>query len=339
MKNVGSYEGKINQDFISVDVANIKVFDYIQLIDKSVISDSEKELLNRLTVSIVLAEAQESCTFSDVRYCYLFINMMLKNGSRIKITTIVDFIVYYQYLIAYYDKNVSGIDSMIRFVNLYIGYTFHSENVTKEDIKELSDVATDLLNAINDGQAIVEYTPQFIFEAISMADGITEAEWKEEASKEDVVIEPNPVVDVDVIEKEDVEIVEDTDEIKEYKDTIQTLTDLIPLEEDESVISEWREVIQTLRELIEEITGVPYDVEKMQSGGMTQKYKSPMLLQFEDGGKMGFKGLAKKVAASYKGKKVSPKYQKEYGKRYSSEEAKEVGNKIAAKVYRLQKQK
>ena len=52
--------------------------------------------------------------------------------------------------------------------------------------------------------------------------------------------------------------------------------------------------------------------------------------------KIGFKGLANKVANRYEGKKVAPKFQSEYGKTYSKEEAQEVGNKVAGKVYREQ---
>jgi hypothetical protein len=50
------------------------------------------------------------------------------------------------------------------------------------------------------------------------------------------------------------------------------------------------------------------------------------------GGHIGFHKLAHKVAAEYEGKKVDPKYQNEYGKRYSRKEALEVGNKTAARV-------
>lgn len=60
---------------------------------------------------------------------------------------------------------------------------------------------------------------------------------------------------------------------------------------------------------------------------------------FEKGGKIGFEGLAKKVAKNYEGKKVDEKYQAEYGKTYSKDEAMEVGRKIAAKVYRGQQAK
>ena len=56
-------------------------------------------------------------------------------------------------------------------------------------------------------------------------------------------------------------------------------------------------------------------------------------LKMEKGGRLGFDGLAKKVAKRYEGKPVKSKYQKEYGKTYSKEEAMEVGRKVAAKVY------
>ena len=57
---------------------------------------------------------------------------------------------------------------------------------------------------------------------------------------------------------------------------------------------------------------------------------------YAKGGDIGFEKLANKVAKNYEGDKVKPKYQKEYGKTYDKAEAKEVGNKVAAKVYRQQ---
>jgi hypothetical protein len=51
--------------------------------------------------------------------------------------------------------------------------------------------------------------------------------------------------------------------------------------------------------------------------------------KFEVGGKTTFKEKATAIAKNFEGKKVEPKYQKEYGKVYDKAEAKEVGNKIA----------
>jgi antirestriction protein len=54
---------------------------------------------------------------------------------------------------------------------------------------------------------------------------------------------------------------------------------------------------------------------------------------FAGGGGIGFKGLSAKVAKRYEGKKPEAKYRGEYGKRYSKSEAREVGDKVAGKVY------
>lgn len=54
-----------------------------------------------------------------------------------------------------------------------------------------------------------------------------------------------------------------------------------------------------------------------------------LVLLNETGGKTTFKQKATAIAKSFEGKKVEPKYQKEYGKTYDKAEAKEVGNKIA----------
>ena len=54
------------------------------------------------------------------------------------------------------------------------------------------------------------------------------------------------------------------------------------------------------------------------------------------GGKIGFDGLAKKVAKSYEGTRVPKEFQEQYGKTYNKKEAMEVGKKVAGKVYRQQ---
>jgi hypothetical protein len=55
--------------------------------------------------------------------------------------------------------------------------------------------------------------------------------------------------------------------------------------------------------------------------------------RYAKGGLMGYERLVKKVAKNYEGKSVPKKYQSEYGKTYDKGEAKEVGYKVATKVY------
>jgi hypothetical protein len=52
-------------------------------------------------------------------------------------------------------------------------------------------------------------------------------------------------------------------------------------------------------------------------------------VSYAGGGKTSFNDKATAIAKNFEGKKVEPKYQKEYGKTYDKAEAKEVGNKIA----------
>ena len=70
-------------------------------------------------------------------------------------------------------------------------------------------------------------------------------------------------------------------------------------------------------------------------GKLAVKKAKPTAKRIVKKAKIGFNALANKVAKAYEGKAVKPKYQKEYGKTYSKAEAKEVGNKVAAKVKRL----
>ena len=95
-----------------------------------------------------------------------------------------------------------------------------------------------------------------------------------------------------------------------------------------------------------------WNKDEMKLGGVTKKVKrvvrgakkytklavkkaKPTARKVIKKAKIGFEALANKVAKAYEGKAVKPKYQSEYGKRYSKAEAKEVGNKVAAKVKKL----
>jgi hypothetical protein len=100
---------------------------------------------------------------------------------------------------------------------------------------------------------------------------------------------------------------------------------------------EYSESFESLKEANDEIARL-----KKEGFRITRKYKyknDDYVGSFEKGGRLGFEGLAKKVAKRYEGKAVKSKYQEEYGKTYSKEEAMEVGRKVAAKVYGQQQAK
>ena len=75
-------------------------------------------------------------------------------------------------------------------------------------------------------------------------------------------------------------------------------------------------------------SSVDYGIDERGDYGFYVKYdlKKDAYLK---GGKVTFSEKAKAIAKNFEGKRVEPKYQKEYGKVYDTKEAKEVGNKIA----------
>lgn len=80
--------------------------------------------------------------------------------------------------------------------------------------------------------------------------------------------------------------------------------------------------------------GVPISYVARDRNRYIREAKNYMMLNtFETGGNIGFKELSSRVAKSYQGKAVAPKYQSQYGKKYSKSEAREVGDKVAGKVY------
>jgi len=78
-----------------------------------------------------------------------------------------------------------------------------------------------------------------------------------------------------------------------------------------------------------------------QHGKALNKFKKFMDSgSFKGGGKISkFDKLSAKVAKQYEGKPVKSQYQEEYGKFYSKEEAREIGDKVAGKVKALQSMK
>lgn len=78
------------------------------------------------------------------------------------------------------------------------------------------------------------------------------------------------------------------------------------------------------RNMEEDGYGTLLEIAKMYRRALKKKSN-----EFKNGGKVSFKEKSTAIAKKFVGKKVEPKYQKEYGKVYNKAEAKEVGNKIA----------
>jgi len=401
MKRIYNYGGQVEQGFLRIDLGQIPFYNYVaENIDYEIFQEEQQNIFKQLLIKIAESNQFESVTFNDKRLIFLLVKAMIKYPTCLKsfargATGMMEFeyILVYQYLIDSYDKSLPQLDSVIRFINLLIGYTYIPEHkfskAQAEEFNALSDVCNDVAIDYNG------ILPSFVLKNFDLNMQISENE-----TIADVIdIEESPIINDQIEEQtedqieEAIEDVEDDeiDEIGEIQydfegneqaqemyDSIETIIMFWPDKASKKQINSWKEAIEIQQELISEITGVDvivnYDTKtgkamfgksKMELGGIAQRYSSPALLQFQTGGlverfssplpqtpkfggdpmmfkgggKVGFSALAQKVAAAYKGKKVKPKYQKEYGTTYSASEAKEVGNKIAAKVYRAQQKK
>lgn len=387
MKRIYNYGGQIEQGFLRIDLGQVPFYQYVsENIDYETFQEEQQNVFKALLIKIAETNQFENITFNDKRLIFLVIKAMIKYPSCLKnlvkgATGMMEFehVLVYQYLMDNYDKSLPQIDSVIRFINLLIGYSYMSEHkftrAQADEFNALSDICKEVASDYNG------ILPSFVLDKFKLNLQIEENETIEDVVDlvEDKIIEEQieEQIQEEIETQEEAEYKFDDESAQQMFDTIETIVmfwmDDAPKKKKESL----KEAIEIERELLLEITGVDvvvnYDSKgkpsigkrKMEIGGVVQSYVSPALLQFDSGGmvqkfssplpqtpafggtakmfkkggKIGFQGLAKKVATAYKGKKVKPKYRKEYGATYSASEAKEVGNKIAAKVYRLQQSK
>jgi hypothetical protein len=369
MKRIYNYGGQVEQGFLRIDLGQIPFYQYVsENIDYEKFQEAQQNIFKQLLLKIAESNQFEEITFNDKRLIFLVVKAIIKYPESLKHLVKgtqsmmeIEWIFVYQYLIDNYDKSLSELDSVIRFINLLIGYTYIPEHkFTKAQADEFNELS-DICKSVS-----IQYKgilPSFVLDSFDQNLQIDENE-----TITDVIdIEESPITKEQIEEQESgQEEKTDDAEVAIWKEAIVALQEEIALGGEPEEIAVFQEAIQALKEEIEIATGKPFNLEEMMElGGVAQKFSSPLLLQFEqggmvhrfssplpqtpkfggeptmlkNGGKIGFNALAKKVAAAYKGKKVKPKYQKEYGKTYSATEAKEVGNKVAAKVYRAQQNK
>ena len=87
---------------------------------------------------------------------------------------------------------------------------------------------------------------------------------------------------------------------------------------------------------------VSYFDDKAMANKFLKENEGSSIVRWDDdkmmsGGKTTFNEKSNAIAKRFEGKRVEPKYQKEYGKVYSKDEAKEVGNKITGSMVSKEK--
>ena len=337
MRKVYEYGGKITAEYDRVDLSQISFYKFVeQHINKEALDDEVYERLNLLLLEIAKNNAVDDISFSDPRLVYFFIQLLMRNPQASNGLGETEYYLLYRYLILFYDKEVSRIDELIRFINLYIGYAFiNNHALNQQEVDELNDLIekTEGLGTTGGSNMYAEVLPSVFAELIlkDVPFQVGESIVPLDETPSDIIQDVQEIVLEDEIQAEEEEQVEEMQKVMseedvalvaEWTETIATLRDLLNEEPSQEESDEWNMVIETLMDLIKE-TQDKY----MALGGMTKQRTSK------------FMKLAYKVAKNYQGKKVPKKYQYLYGKRYDKDEALEVGKKVSAKVYRGQQAK
>jgi len=171
MKKLFEYGGKISQQFFVVDTANIKAYDWFMSIKIDMLSDEEKSLVNQLLLNIGINDVRNSITMSDAR-CKFIASKLMAKYDDLKLVDIDDYTIIYQTLLTIYEKTFVGIDEIIRYVNLLMGYSFSKKELTRDEAIELRDLQNAILDIITQNINnqndlwITKYIPSFIINSL-----------------------------------------------------------------------------------------------------------------------------------------------------------------------------
>ena len=232
MKLLFKYGGQVSQELLRIDLADYSFYDYVvNNIDKEVLDELEQERLNSLLMQISKDAKYEDVTFNDDRLVYLVVRMMTKYPNIIETYGELEWILTYRFLMTNYDKSLDGIDNLIRFVNLYIGYAFIGKNeLTKEQAQEISSLAQSVLMPIENNE-YDNVLPLFVIQAI--------------------------VEGVDIEQGDVVEVVEDLDDAKEIVElNDDDVNEEVGIsDEEEEVIESKEDVVDRVKKMLDEAEG------------------------------------------------------------------------------------
>jgi hypothetical protein len=232
MKLLFKYGGQVSQELLRIDLTDYTFYDYItNNVDKDLLDDLEEERLNSLMMQISKDAKYDDIVFNDDRLVYLVVRMITKYPNIVQTYGELEWILTYRFIMTNYDKSLDGIDNVIRFVNLYIGYAFIGKNeLTKEQAQELRSLAESVLMPI-ENNVYDNVLPLFVIQAI--------------------------IEGVDIEEGEVVEVVEDLEEAKEIVelDEDDVNEEVGISEEEEEIIEDKEDVVERVKRILDEAEG------------------------------------------------------------------------------------
>jgi hypothetical protein len=162
MMKLYNYGGTISKNLLITNTANIKLVDFANSFNRSLLNDTEKSILNQIELTAHTEGVAETLTASNPKLLFCMNKMMVKYPTAKTYYGVDEFTIVYEFLVTFYDKSLPNIDGVIRFLNLYIGKNFASESeISALELKEMSASYSEISEAL---KSYTEIIPAFVYE-------------------------------------------------------------------------------------------------------------------------------------------------------------------------------
>jgi len=234
---------------ISLDLANIKAYEWFSKINTNAVTDSEKEYVNKLLTTIALNGAQDSVTFADSRLVYIATKMLINHSMSETLLPeygVSEYSIYLSYVKTFYDADNVARNEIIEFVTLWLSYLVNEYVMDSEELGKLSSLANSILEYVNTMEVVYKKVPDFVIVTL-----LDVSKW--EVGEPVMPIDSADIENADLEEREP-EVAEVSDEterqIKELQDDIETFQFLIDSGATEEQVRDLQDAIETFEFLL-----------------------------------------------------------------------------------------
>jgi hypothetical protein len=162
-----NYGGVISKNLLITDLADIKFLEFVKSFDNSEFTNEEKLKISLITEKLLTDDVSFALAANDPRILYVFNKLMVKYPNAKKFYGLNEWVILYHFLKDFYDKSLPQIDSVIRFINLYIGKMYGEEDVLQAgEVKEIISSYNEVYSSIK-SEAYENIIPKFVFEELN----------------------------------------------------------------------------------------------------------------------------------------------------------------------------
>lgn len=161
-----NYGGVISQNLLITDLNDINFIEFINSFDISGCTDEQRLGISIFVEKILTEDAGLVITAKDPRVLFIMNKLMVKYPSAKKFYGLNEWVIVYHFLKDFYDKSLPQIDSVIRFINIYIGKMYGQEGVLEgAEVKELLTNYNNVYSSLQSDE-YKNIVPSFIYDEL-----------------------------------------------------------------------------------------------------------------------------------------------------------------------------